>query len=103
MLYRFTAIGFPALFLYGTFVFAAIHGFTSLMDRTPSAGWIEAARGVAGAAYVVWAGGWFGIGGLIPAGDVLVAAYFVATAAGGLYFARLPAAVDSGALAQQAG
>lgn len=100
MLYRFAAIGFPDLFVYGAFIFVSIYGYTSAMDRTPAAVWIEVVRGLAGVAYIVWAGGWFGIGELIPAGDALVAAYFVATAAGGLWCARTAAAVETLPLAE---
>ncbi len=86
MLYRFTDIGFPNLLVYGGFIFAGIYGYSSLMDKTRSAPWIEIARGACGVAFIV-AGGWFGIGTLIPGGNALVLAYFVASAAGGAFFA----------------
>lgn len=86
MLYSFTDIGFPNLFIYGGFVFVGIYGFTSLMDKTKSAVWIEVIRGLAGLAFLVYMGGWFGLDSLISIGDYLVAAYFVATILGGIYF-----------------
>jgi hypothetical protein len=88
MLYTFSDIGFPNLFVYGTFIFVGIYGFTSLMDGVRSALWIELVRGAAGIVYIYQFSGWFGIDNLIPYGDVLVAGYFLATMLGGLYFGR---------------
>ncbi|MEM8483896.1 MAG: sterol desaturase family protein [Bacteroidota bacterium] len=97
MLYGFTAIGFPDLFVYGGFVFAGIYGFTSLMDQLRSGPWIEILRGVAGIAFIAATSTWFEIGALLPFGDQLVAAYFGLTALGGLYFTsahrRMPSVV----------
>lgn len=83
MLANFTAIGFPGLFFYGSFLFLAVFGYTSLMDRSPTAPWIELFRGVAGLGWIVASGGWFDVGRLVPQGDALVAAYFLLTALGG--------------------
>lgn len=86
MLYAFSDIGFPNLFIYGAFIFVGIYGFTSLMDRLPSAVWIEVLRGLAGMGYILQTGGWFEINTLIPFGREIVAIYFIATAVGGMYF-----------------
>ena len=88
MLYRFTDIGFPDLFVYGAFIVTGIYGYTSMMDGSRGALWIELARGVAGVLWIAAAGTWFGIDALVPLGSELVAAYFGATALGGLYFGR---------------
>lgn len=88
MFYRFTDIGFPDLLIYGAFIFAGIYGYSSLMDKTRGAVWIEVARGVAGAVFIAATGGWFGIGELIPGGAGIVLAYFVATAIGGAVCVR---------------
>lgn len=83
MLGRFTAIGFPGLFVYGAFILAGVHGFTSLMDGRADAAPFEVLRGIAGVIYIWYSGSWFGCGTLVPGGDYLVAGYFVATAVGG--------------------
>ena len=86
MLYRFGEIEPMGLFLYGGFIFAGIYGYTSLMDGLPAAAWMESARGLAGAGYIMYAGDWFGIDTVVPGGSMIVAGYFIATALGGLYF-----------------
>jgi hypothetical protein len=83
MLHDFTEIGFPDLFIYGGFIFAGIYGYTSLMDRSSSAPWIEVALGISGVAWILRTGTWFGLDALLPMGEVLVALYFIATALGG--------------------
>lgn len=86
MLYNFSEIGFPDLFIYGGFVFASIYGYTSLMDHARGAGWLEVFRGLFGIGYIVYAGGWFGIDILIPNGSFIVGLYCAVTVIGGLYF-----------------
>lgn len=101
MLGAFGSIGFPALFVYGGFILVGIYGYTSLMDGTRAARWIELARGLAGVAVVLGTGDWFGISALAAPLPFLVAAYFGATALGGLWFggahnpARTPAPVPA--------
>ena len=80
MFFRFVEIGFPGLFLYGGFMFLAIYGYTSLMDRERVAPWIELVRGSIGVAYILYSGDWFTINALIPFGSYFIAAYFVLTA-----------------------
>lgn len=100
MLYGFTAIGFPGLFVYGAFIFAGIYGFTSLMDQLHSGPWIEMLRGLAGVIFILATSSWFEIGTLIPWGDHLVGAYFALTLLGGVYFTnqrrRIPAGAPAG-------
>lgn len=86
MLYAFGDIGPQGLMVYGAFIFAAIFGYTSLMDRLSWAGWFEAARGLGGLGFIAGAGSWFSIENLIPVGTELVALYFIITAIGGVYF-----------------
>ena len=88
MLYSFSDIGFPNLFIYGALVFVSIYGFTSLMDRLRSAVWIEVVRGLAGLLYMIQYDGWFGLEALLPYGNFIVAGYFVVTMIGGFYFGR---------------
>ena len=88
MLANFTAIGFPNLFLYGAFLVLGIYGFTSAMDLERSAVWVEFGRGLLGLGYLAATGDWFGMGGVVAWGPVVVAGYFVATAVGALLYAR---------------
>ncbi len=96
MFFRFTEIGLPNLLVYGGFIFVGIYGYSSLMDRLRSGIWIEVVRGVAGAAFIVASGGWFGIETLVPGGSAIVLGYFVATAIGGALYAwyELPQSVS---------
>lgn len=86
MLYGFTQIGFPNLFLYGASVFVGIYGFTSLMDQQKAAAWIELFRGVAGIGIIRYFDGWFGLQDLMAWGDEIMIVYFILTALGGMYF-----------------
>jgi len=88
MFWQFTAIGFPMLFVYGAFLFVGIYGYTSLMDRDKLASYIEVSRGLAGIGWVMAMGDWFGMSALIPGGKYVVLVYFLATAVGGVYFAK---------------
>ena len=84
MLAQFSNIGFPMLFGYGAFIFAGIHGYTSLMDRLPSAVWWEVVRSGAGLAFVFYTGGWFGAENALPFVGYAVALYFLVSAFGAL-------------------
>lgn len=81
MLWRFGDLNRQSLLLYGVYIFAAIYGYTSIMDRLPAGVWMESARGVAGFVYVL-SQGWFGLEELLPGGQIVVAAYFLITAVG---------------------
>lgn len=93
MLARFGAIGTTGLFQYGAFLFVGIYGFTSLMDRLPSGVWIEVLRGLAGLAFIVHTGSWFGTETWIPGLHYAVAAYFAVTPVGALICGSDPDAV----------
>lgn len=88
MLVRFSAIGPTGLLIYGGFIFVGIYGYTALMDLDPAGPWIEIARGTAGILLIVNSGSWFELGTFVPAGDLLVGGYFVATIIAGI--ASLP-------------
>lgn len=61
MLFRFGALSAFDLYLYGTFIFMSIYGYTSLMDRTQWAPYLESIRAIAGALWIWQSGGWFGL------------------------------------------
>lgn len=86
MFYNYGEIGFQNLLIFGAFVFIGIYGFTTLMDRKKHAIVIEIARSLAGFVLLFYSGDWFGINSYLPFGSWLVAAYFISTIVGALYF-----------------
>ena len=86
MFYNYSEIGFNGLLLFGTFVFMGIYGYTTLMDRSKNAVWIELCRGVLGLFLIYITGDWFGINAQFSGGGYYVAMYFVITIIGGIYF-----------------
>jgi len=86
MFYNYGAIGFQGLLLFAANVFVGIYGYTTLMDRSPYAVWIELTRGIAGLLLVVIMGDWFGLNAYLPNGSYLVGLYFMVTIAAGFYF-----------------
>lgn len=87
MCYNYSVIGFEGLLIYGSFVFAGVYGYTSLMDFRQYAVWIEILRSVAGLALIFYTGDWFGLKSYLPWADSLVVAYFILTITGTLFFA----------------
>jgi len=86
MFYNYSNIGFDGLLLFGAFVFVGIYGYTTLMDRTSYAIWIEVVRGLAGLVLIHMMKDWFGINQYLSFGSVLVGAYFAITILAGIYF-----------------
>ncbi|MEP0131327.1 MAG: sterol desaturase family protein [Eudoraea sp.] len=86
MFYNYAEIGFNGLLLFGAFVFMGIYGYTTLMDRSKNAVWIELCRGVLGLFLIYITGDWFGINAQFSGGGYYVAMYFVITIIGGIYF-----------------
>lgn len=86
MFYNYSEIGFNGLLLFGAIVFLGIYGYTTLMDRSKNAVWIELFRGILGLSLIFFTGDWFGINANITGGSYLVAMYFVITMLGGVYF-----------------
>lgn len=89
MFYNYTAIGWEGLLLFGAFVFAAVFGYTSLMDRSRFAFPIELARSLAGLAVLGITGDWFGLDTLLSWGSTVMTTYFLLTIAGTTYFTFL--------------
>lgn len=86
LFYNYSNIGFNNLLLFGAFVFVGIYGYTTLMDRTNYAVWIEVARGFLGISLISYTKDWFGIDTYFSWGSYLVAFYFFITVLGGIYF-----------------
>ena len=86
MFYNYAEIGFNGLIIFGAFVFLGIYGYTTLMDRSKNAVWLELSRGILGLFLIFITGDWFGINLQLSGGSYLVAMYFVITILGGVYF-----------------
>jgi len=89
MFYNFSNIEFEGLLIFGGFVFLGIYGYTTLMDRSKYAVWIETFRGVLGLAFISYTGDWFGINAYFYWGVYVMAAYLLMTIFGGIYFTYL--------------
>ncbi len=89
MFYNYGEIGFLGLLLFGAFIFIGIYGYTSIMDRSGFAVWIEVSRGLAGLFMIGYYGDWFGVNAYLSFGSLVVAFYFLITIAGGIYFTYL--------------
>ncbi len=89
MFYNYSEIGFNGLIIFGAFVFLGIYGYTTLMDRSKNAVWIELSRGILGLTLIFITGDWFGINVQVSGGSYLVATYFVITILGGVYFTHI--------------
>ncbi len=86
MFYNYSAIGFKGLLLFGAYIFVGIYGYTTLMDRTKFAVWIEVARGLGGIILIFYTGDWFGLNAFTPFATIGVFLYFLITIIGGIYF-----------------
>lgn len=89
MFFNFGNIGFEGLLIYGSFVFVGVYGYTTLMDRTNYAVWIEVIRGLAGLSFIFITKDWFGVNEFLSSGSLLIASYFVLTILAGVYFTYL--------------
>ncbi|MEO9894366.1 sterol desaturase family protein [Aurantibacter sp.] len=84
--FNFSNIKFENLVLLGFMLFIGVYGYTSLMDRSRFAVWLEVIRGGAGIVIIVLLGDWFGIDNYISFGSTLVTLYFLITIIAGVYF-----------------
>ncbi len=86
MFYNYSEIGFNGLLLFGAFAYLGVYGYTTLMDRSKYAVWIEVLRGMAGLVLIFMTNDWFGLNAYWSIGVYFVALYFVITIFGGIYF-----------------
>ncbi len=89
MFFNYSAIGFEGLLLFGAFVFVGIYGYTTLMDRTNYAVWIEVFRSTVGIILIWMSNDWFGMNSYFTFGSLTMAFYFLITIIGGVYFTFL--------------
>ncbi|GIV35188.1 MAG: sterol desaturase [Chitinophagales bacterium] len=74
---RIAYIPYEQVLLYGGFIFYSVFSYTTLMDRKSYAWVLEGIRALLGISVIVATGDWFYLSEIIPAGDLLVAGYFV--------------------------
>ena len=86
LFYNYGNIEVNQLLLYGAFIFIGVYGYTTLMDRTSYAIWIELIRGIAGLVLIFISDDWFGVNYYISSGSIFIAIYFGITIFGGIYF-----------------
>jgi len=86
MFFNFSSIGFDGLLLFGAFVFVGVYGYTTLMDRSGYAVWIEVFRGICGIVLIWITSDWFGLNSYVPSGSLLMILYFLITIFFGVYF-----------------
>lgn len=81
-------IGIPNVFYYGLFIFLSVYAFTELMDLNPNAFAWELVKNCLGAFFISFYGSWFGIEKIIPAGTILIPAYFIVSTLVSAHFVR---------------
>jgi len=89
MFYNYANIGFKDLLIFGAFLFVGVYGYTTLMDRTRYAIFIEVIRGILGISFIVYAKDWFGINAYFSFGSFLIGCYFLITILAAVYFSYL--------------
>ncbi|MBK8658616.1 MAG: sterol desaturase family protein [Bacteroidetes bacterium] len=86
LFFRFGEIEKSEALLNGIFLLLAIFGFTALLDKKQYGLISMLAVAVAVVVYCISQRDWFGINGFMPAGSVVIALYFSATALAALWF-----------------
>jgi len=71
------AIGSPAMFIYGAFVFVYVYAFTELMNRNKYAMAWEFLKDIFGIGIIYYYGDWFGLGKSLPWIDIVLITYFI--------------------------
>ena len=71
------AIGSPAMFIYGAFVFVYVYAFTELMNRNKYAMAWEFLKNIFGIGIIYYYGDWFGLGKSLPWINIVLITYFI--------------------------
>ncbi|MEP7317128.1 MAG: sterol desaturase family protein [Panacibacter sp.] len=71
------AIGSPAMFIYGAFIFLTVYAFTELMDKSPYAFFWEAVKNLLGFYILYQQNGWVGLNTIMPFASEVLGAYFI--------------------------
>ena len=79
MLVNFASLGTQNIMLMGIFLLVSIYSYSTLMDRSSYAIWLEALKSITELFIIYSTGDWFGINQLAPLGSLMVGSYFVAS------------------------
>lgn len=77
LFYDIAAIGAPAIFWYGGFVFASVYAYTELMDRNPQAWLWELGKNLLGFYLLLTFPGWFGLAAKLPGIELAIGGYLI--------------------------
>lgn len=86
LLFQIVDIGTPFVFIYGAFLFFMVYSYTTLMDRDPSAFWLESIKAIIGLLIIYNTGSWFKIDHIVPGGSTIISAYLIVSAGVVAYF-----------------
>ncbi|MBM1108025.1 sterol desaturase family protein [Aurantibacter crassamenti] len=95
MFYNYANIEFENLVLFSAIIFIGVYGYTSLMDRTSYAVWIEIVRSIAGVTNIILQADWFGLNSYLSWGSTLVVLYFIVTICASIYFTFIERDTDA--------
>jgi sterol desaturase/sphingolipid hydroxylase (fatty acid hydroxylase superfamily) len=65
------------IYMYGVWVFLMVYAYTDLMDRNPSAMYVEWIKNITGAGLLFFTDGWFGSENLLPGVSSMLLGYFL--------------------------
>ncbi len=82
------AIGNPAIFWYGAFIFVYVYAFTELMDKNPLAWAWQFICTAFGLGLITYQHDWFGLNQYFTGAAYLLAVYFIGCLAATVYFLR---------------
>ena len=88
ILITFVNIGFPMLFYYGAFLYLMVYSYTTLMDLSKYALWLETCKSMIAIGIIAYTGSWFGLEKVLPFGHILVLIYMVISVIVVAYFTR---------------
>jgi alkylglycerol monooxygenase len=80
------AIGSPGIYVFGLFLVFSVFSYTTLMDKSKHAWWIEVLRAFTGVAIINIYGSWFTIDHFLPYGTIIVGIYFMISATAAILF-----------------
>jgi alkylglycerol monooxygenase len=80
------AIGAPAMFYYGAFIFLNVYAYTELLDNNRLAFIWETAKNILGLYLLYSQPGWFGLANKLSGAEYLLAGYFIVSSAMVVWF-----------------
>lgn len=94
LFFNYGTIGFKNLLIYGLIIYLGVFAYTSLMDRKSFNVIFEAIRLCLALGVIYFTQDWFGLNAYFAQGKFLVAAFFIISAIGSIYFTYFENAND---------